>query len=70
MIYQHSNQCPYELFITLFMNDHDKLPHYKVATEVFTQKKFKYSNVKYFLRKWDYQIDMGFDSKGARQAAI
>lgn len=52
------------------MSDHEKLPPHKISTDIFTQNNFKYSSAKFFLRKWDYRIDMTFDSKGARQNAI
>lgn len=38
--------------------------------EFFTKERFKYEEIKLFLHRWDYKIEMSFDTKSNRTVAI
>ena len=38
--------------------------------EVFTRERFRYSVIKMFLHRWDYRVEMFFELKENRTAAI
>ena len=59
----------FPLYLTLYNNERLKMEPEEFR-KYFSKDRFKYTNCKMYIRKWDYRISMSFDTKHSQKIAI